>query len=171
MRTRLVRHALGSVLLAAVIGFAGAAVAQQEQDLPSSELEPTDATGVPEEVPPEEWMEASGTVAVEDQTEEVDVLIVEAENLVPEGTYTVWWADNQAVLTPVVGLGTGPNDDLPENAFTADENGNAEVRILAATDPPYQHIVIALHTGEEVDDDEDLTESVYQHLEGPWPRS
>jgi len=172
MNSPMPRHLFCVALASAALGFADLSQAQMTEDLPTTELEPTDATGIPEDISGEDWMQASGTLAIADPVEDVDVdvLVLAAEDLVPEGTYTVWWSDAQAVLTPVAGLGTGPEDDLPENAFTADEQGNAVERFLAATNQEeYDQLVVALHHGEEVEDVEDLADAVFQHLQGPLP--
>jgi hypothetical protein len=73
------------------------------------------------------------------------------DNLVPNGTYTVWCAAYYGTaLNSAVELPCG-NPDGSENSFKADQSGRAHVRITMTALPPstvtaIQEIAIAYHS-------------------------
>lgn len=163
MNCPLTRKITAPIVAIVVLGFAGSLVADQ---LPSSDLAPTVDTGVPAGYEAETWRAARGSAEVVEQAEGVDTIILEAEGLVPNGIYTIWW------VTPrVIGMDMGPGGGLPQNTFTADHEGNAQARLTVDSDNDYAMMVIAYHADHRVYAEEpgEMGEVTFEHLKGPWP--
>lgn len=160
---RIPRHTLIGLVAVTIVGLGGLAIAGQ---LPSSQLAPTTDTGVPEGFEEEAWLAASASAAVVDQDEGTDIIILTAEELVPDGIYTIWW-----VNPGVVGMDMGPGGGLPQNTFTADHEGNAEARLTVDSDNDYEMMVVAYHADHRLYAERpgEMGETTFEHVKGAWP--
>lgn len=153
-----------SLMLAAAVTLF--ALPANAEDMPSSALQAADMSGVPEGFDSETWMAASGTASVIDHQNGSHIIEITADDLVPDGIYTIWWV-NEATF----GMDMGPGGGLPANTFTADHEGNAATQIAVDSDNDYQMMVIAYHADHRTHGDMpgEMGEVTFEHLMGPWP--
>lgn len=159
---RLYNAALAFIAIAAV-SFGSTSLFAQA----ASELEATTDTGVPEGFTEQKWTQASGTARVVERENGEDVIRLEAEGLVPDGIYTVWWVNPR-----IIGMDMGPGGGLPQNTFTADHEGKAEARLTVSSDNDYQMMVIAYHADHRLHGEKpgEMGEETFEHIKGDWPR-
>jgi hypothetical protein len=131
-----------------------------------SDLSAADGSGVPEGYDRQAWMQASGQARVVEQIDGEDVVVLQAEGLVPDGIYTVWWVNER-----LVGMDMGPGGGLPQNTFTADHEGNAEARLTVDSGHGYEMMVIAYHADHRTHGEHpgEMGEVSFEHLKGAWP--
>lgn len=163
----------GPSVLAVMAGLAGltmassAVLAQGSMEAEQSvKLMAADRSGVPDGFSAEEWTRASGEATVSETADGQAMIELTAENLVPDGVYTVWW------VTPrTIGMDMGPGGGTPGNKFTADAEGAATTRITVPQDNTYAMMVVAYHADGQTYGDEpgEMGEVTFEHLMGPWP--
>ena len=111
----------------------------QNQDT-SNELSAFANDGIPEGLTEQEWLAATGAISISEMDSDNYTVTVEANNLVPDGLYTLWWVNKK-----LVGMDMGPAGGSPNNEFRADSDGNATTAISVPTNNNYQTLVVAYH--------------------------
>lgn len=110
----------------------------QKQD--AKELVAIADDGTPENLATEEWLTATGEIFISEVNSDGYTVTVKANNLVPNGLYTLWWVNKQ-----IISMDMGPVGGLPDNEFRADSEGNATTTISVPANNDYQMLVAAYH--------------------------
>ncbi len=162
------------LLLVVMILMVVPAVFAQEDDMmgmegsPASLLAATDMDGAPEGQDAEAWLAASAIAFFDMSDDGTDTVTVVLTGLVADGLYTLWWVNNMQDMS---NMSMGPAGGTPDNEFTADENGNATVSIVVASDNDYETLVVAFHADGETHGEMpgEMGVQTFGHLMGAFP--
>lgn len=123
--------------------------------------------GTPETLTKEDWLTATGEVSVLEVNPDSYTVKVEANNLVPDGLYTLWWVNKK-----LIGMDMGPAGGLNANEFRADGEGNATTTISVPANNNYQMLVAAYHADDLTHGEMpgEMGEVTFGHLKGDFPR-
>lgn len=131
----------------------------------STQLNPTAGSGTPQGFTEQEWMDAAANVTVTDVGTDTYTVKIEANDLVPNGLYTVWWIEDQ-----LIGKAMGPVGGVPNNEVRADSNGNVSKTITVPANNDYDMMGMAYHADNETHGQKPgkMGETTFRHLMGKF---
>lgn len=166
MQIRKLFLGLAAFVLIAVAVVNVPAFAQEDDAMMTEEaiLLATAMDGLPEDVEEDGWFEASAIAFMDMGDAGTDTITLEAEDLIAEGLYTVWWVNTDPEMS--MGPASGP-----EGSFTADEDGFAEFTFEVASDNDYQWLVVAYHADDQTHGESpgEMGVETFSHLIGAFP--
>lgn len=156
-----------AILVTAVSGMLAPTIGAADE-AKTVTLSAADKSGIPEGFTEDQWMDATGTATVTDQSDGMGTIELEASGLVPDGTYTLWW-----VNPGTVSMEMGPGGGVPANEFKADAEGNAQTAIAVDAENDYEMMVVAYHADDQTHGEMpgEMGSQTFEHLMGPWPGS
>jgi DUF971 family protein len=131
----------------------------------STQLNPTAGSGTPQGFTQQEWMNAAANVTVTDVSADTYTVKIEANDLVPNGLYTVWWIEDQ-----LIGKAMGPAGGVPDNEVRADNNGNVSTTITVPANNEYDMMGMAYHADNQTHGQKPgkMGETTFRHLMGKF---
>lgn len=110
----------------------------------STQLNAIGMSGIPNQFTEQEWMQASGKVMITDVNNDSYTIQLEAQGLIPNGLYTVWWMKEEGGKNVA-----GPAGGLPYNDVRADRNGNLKTVIKVPANNDYEMMAMAYHSDDQ----------------------
>jgi len=136
----------------------------QTEAVTASVIGVTDMDGVPDGME-QSWYAAHGYATMIMGGGGTDAVTVNLQGLIPDGLYTLWWVNTDPSMS------MGAAGGLPNNEFSADENGAAFVTITVPSDNNYQTLVVAYHADGQTHGDNPgrAGSETFSHLVGAFP--
>lgn len=154
---------LTTILALGAFGAAAQDDMMMDMDVLGTTILPSvDADGAPEE----NWLDAWGFAIAHADEDGNLVVDIYANNLVPEGVYTLW-----GVNMGMVGMQVAPAGGAEANAFTASEDGDIAFTVTVGADESYEMLAVAYHSDGQTYGDEPgaMGEVTFTHLMGAFP--